>query len=91
MTDDILKRTVDRMKATMHVSDHLTISKNAVKKNCATTAQIKEMAKVIVHEFSRVEFIEEAYKYCSDRENYDDLLDIFTFPASREAIYKLME
>jgi hypothetical protein len=91
MTEATLKKTIDRMKATMHDSDHLSISKNAVKKNCATTAQIKEMAKVIVHEFSRVEFIEEAYKYCSDRENYDDLLDIFTFPSSRDAIYKLME
>lgn len=72
-------------------STKLTIAKEAVGKNCFTSAQVKEIMELFSFENSKLELAKFAYRSTFDKENYFIVNDAFTFSSSKEELTKFME
>ena len=64
----------------------LTTSKQILKTNCLSAAQIKEIMKIFSFEDTRLQFAKQAYSKCVDVNNYFLLNDAFQFESSVEEL-----
>lgn len=69
----------------------LSTAKQAIKANCMSTAQIKEVMSLFGFEDSRLDFAKYAYDYCSDKNNYYTVSDVFSFSSSADELNKYLE
>jgi hypothetical protein len=64
----------------------ITTAKQALKSNCMTSAQIKEVMGLFTYEESKLDFAKFAYSYCVDPQNYYLVNDAFGFETSIEEL-----
>ncbi len=69
----------------------LKIAKQATKANCMSTAQIKGICKMFSFEESKLEFAIFAHTYCTDKNNYYSLNDVFSYSASVDSLTDAIE
>lgn len=69
----------------------LKIAKQAIKANCMSTAQIKGICKMFSFEESKLEFAIYAYTFCTDKNNYYTLNDVFSFSTSVDSLNDAIE
>ncbi len=69
----------------------LKIAKQAIKANCMSTAQIKGICKMFSFEESKLEFAIYAYSFCTDKNNYYNLNDVFSFSTSVDSLNEAIE
>jgi hypothetical protein len=69
----------------------LKIAKQATKANCMSTAQIKGICKMFSFEESKLEFAIYAYSFCTDKNNYYNLNDVFSFSTSVDSLNEAIE
>lgn len=69
----------------------LKIAKQATKANCMSTAQIKGICKMFSFEESKLEFAIFAHTYCTDKNNYYSLNDVFSFSTSVDSLNEAIE
>jgi hypothetical protein len=69
----------------------LKIAKQATKANCMSTAQIKGICKMFSFEESKLEFAIFAHTYCTDKNNYYNLNDVFSFSTSVDSLNEAIE
>ncbi len=67
-------------------SKKLAIAKSIARSNCLLTKQVRDVIKLFNFENNRVAFAKFAYNNVADKENYDLLLDSFTFETSKQEI-----
>lgn len=69
----------------------LKIAKQAVKANCMSTGQIKGICKMFSFEESKLDFAIYAYTFCTDKNNYYTLNDVFSFSTSVDSLNDAIE
>jgi hypothetical protein len=69
----------------------LKIAKQATKANCMSTAQIKGICKMFSFEESKLKFAIFAHTYCTDKNNYYSLNDVFSYSASVDSLTDAIE
>jgi hypothetical protein len=70
----------------------LSTAKQAIKsKGCFSTAQIKEILGIFDFEDSKLEIAKFSYDYCSDKDNYYQVSEVFDFDASTEELNQFLE
>jgi hypothetical protein len=60
----------------------LKMAKEILKKNCFSCVQLKEMAGIFSFEKNKLELAKFAYDFCSDKGNYYELNEVFSFSSS---------
>lgn len=81
------------IKATINNSSFdntkLTVGKQAVAaKKCFTVKQIKEILGLYSFESTKLEMAKYCYDYCSDKSNYYQVNDVFSFSSSKDDLTK---
>lgn len=69
----------------------LKIAKQAIKANCMSTAQIKGICKMFSFEESKLDFAIYAYTFCTDKNNYYTINDVFSFSTSVDSLNEAIE
>ncbi|MFN6378847.1 MAG: DUF4476 domain-containing protein [Flavobacteriales bacterium] len=69
----------------------LSTAKQAVKANCMSVAQIKEVMGLFGFEESKLEFAKFAYDFCTDKNNYYMVGDAFSFSSSTDELNEFIE
>lgn len=69
----------------------LSTAKNAVKANCMSTAQIKQVMGLFGFEETKLAFAKYAYDYCTDKNNYYTVGDVFSFSSSADELNEFLE
>ena len=69
----------------------LSTAKNAVKANCMSTAQIKEVMGLFGFEETKLNFAKYAYDFCTDKNNYYTVGDVFSFSSSADELNEFLE
>jgi hypothetical protein len=69
----------------------LKIAKQAIKSNCMSAAQIKSICKMFSFEESKLEFAIFAHTYCTDKNNYYTLNDVFSYSTSVDSLNDAIE
>lgn len=60
-------------------------------KKCFTAAQLKELAAAIDYESSKLDFAKYAYSFCTDKENYFIINDVFNFSSSKTDLMNFIQ
>ena len=66
--------------------DQLRVAKMATKSKCLSVKQIGEIMKVFSFSEGQLEFAKHAYTNCSNKSEYYQLMEIFTFSEDKEAL-----
>lgn len=66
--------------------DQLRVANQAAKNKCLTVAQIKEIAGLFSFSSEQLSFTKAAYDRCQNRNDYYEVLEVFTFSADKEAL-----
>ncbi len=70
----------------------ITVGKQALSaKKCFTVSQIKEILALYSFESSKLEMAKYAYDYCSDKSNYYQVNDVFSFSSSKDDLTKYVQ
>lgn len=69
----------------------LSTAKNAVKANCMSTTQIKEVMGLFGFEETKLDFAKYAYEFCTDKNNYYTVGDTFSFSTSADELNEFLE
>lgn len=69
----------------------LSTAKQAVKANCMSVAQIKEVMGLFGFEETKLEFAKYAYDFCTDKNNYYMVGDAFSFSSSTDELNEFIE
>jgi len=69
----------------------LTLAKQIMKNKCLSVQQVKEIMLLFSFEQTRLDFAKLAYDYTSDRDNYYQLNDAFTFESSIDELNTYLE
>jgi hypothetical protein len=69
----------------------LSTAKQAVKANCMSVAQIKEVMGLFGFEESKLDFAKYAYEFCTDKNNYFMVGDAFSFSSSTDELNEFIE
>lgn len=85
-TDKQFVLITSRLKKEGFESKKLAIAKSIARSNCLLTKQVRDVIKLFNFENNRVAFAKFAYNNVADKENYDLLLDSFTFETSKQEI-----
>lgn len=73
-------------------STKVTLAKQILRsKQCFTTVQVREMLKLFSFDDSRLEMAKFAWEFTTDRDNYYQVADVFTFSSSKEELMKWLE
>ena len=69
----------------------ITLGKQVIAaKKCFTVGQIKEILGLYSFESSKLEVAKYAYDYCSDKSNYYQVNDVFSFSSSKDDLTKYL-
>jgi hypothetical protein len=85
------EKMTSSIKAQSFEETQLKIAKQALKSNCLSSSQIKGICKLFSFEESKLDFAIFAYKYCTDKNNYYTINDIFTFSSSVDSLNDAIE
>jgi hypothetical protein len=69
----------------------LSTAKQAVKANCMSVAQIKEVMGLFGFEETKLDFAKYAYEFCTDKNNYYMVGDAFSFSSSTDELNEFIE
>jgi hypothetical protein len=84
ITETINKESINSTK--------VSLAKQIIRsKKCFTVKQVSEILRLIPFEDSRLELAKFSYDYTTDRENYYQLADVFSFSQSKEDLMKFLE
>ncbi|MBC7862072.1 MAG: DUF4476 domain-containing protein, partial [Bacteroidia bacterium] len=68
----------------------ILMAKNLMSKNCFNCKQLKDVCDMFEYDKSRVDFLKEAYDFCTDRENFRDLIGALDYKASKKEFEEWM-
>jgi Domain of unknown function (DUF4476) len=71
--------------------DRLNVAKKAVKSNCMSSSQIKEVMDLFAFDDTRLTFAKYAYDYCTDTDNYSVVSEAFSFSSSTDELNTYIE
>lgn len=69
----------------------MTVAKQVLKNSCVTTKQVKGMAQLFQYEEDKLAFVKYAYDYTSDKKNFYQVNDVFTFETTIDELNKYLE
>lgn len=84
-------KVTSSIKSQSFEETQLKIAKQAIKANCMSTAQIKGICKMFSFEESKLDFAIYAYTFCTDKNNYYTLNDVFSFSTSVDSLNDAIE
>lgn len=91
VSPDEFRQIMESVKQESFNSTKLTIAKQIIRsKQCFNTRQITEMVKLFSFDDTRLELAKFAYDYTTDRENYYQVADAFSFSSSKEELMKFL-
>ena len=68
----------------------LTVAKQITSSNMLCASQIAQICNLFSYEHSKLEYAKYAYPYCSDKNNYYLINDVFTYSSSKEELNKFI-
>ena len=83
-TDQLVKQ----LEGESFSDDQLRIANLAAKNKCFNATQIKKIAGVFDHSDDKLSFAKTAYDRCSDKSNYYQVMEVFTFSSDKEELEK---
>jgi hypothetical protein len=92
VSPDDFRQIMESVKQESFNSTKLTIAKQIIRsKECFNTRQIADLVKLFSFDDTRLELAKFAYDYTTDRENYYQVADAFSFSSSKEELMKFLE
>lgn len=88
MLDSDFKKLETSIKAKTFGSEQTSVFKQAIDKNCLSTAQVKSIMLILKHDDDRLKIAEMAYAKCSDKHNFYQVNDAFIFGSSMATLEK---
>jgi hypothetical protein len=64
----------------------MNVAKTFLKNKCVSVSQIKDIMALFSFEGDKLEFAKAAYDRCSDKENYYQVSDAFSFSSSNDEL-----
>ncbi len=62
----------------------LDVASLSTRNKCLTISQVRQIAKALTWDETKMTFLKSAYDQCSDQDEYYSLLDLFTFATSKD-------
>lgn len=86
---DDIKKTIEN---TSFSSSKVTIAKQAIQaKKCFTVKQIKDILNLFPFDDNKLDIAKFAYDYCSDKSNYYQVNDAFSFTSSKDDLTRYVQ
>ncbi|MBE2247582.1 MAG: DUF4476 domain-containing protein [Candidatus Competibacteraceae bacterium] len=83
---------ISSIKKESFASTKMSVAKQALQaKKCFTVAQIKEILRQFSFEDNRLDLAKFAWDYCTDRDNYFQINDVFSFSSSTEELNRFLQ
>jgi hypothetical protein len=68
----------------------LKMAKDIIRRNCYTSAQIKELLGLFAFEKNKLDLAKSAYSSCTDKDNYYQINDVFSFSSSTDELTEFL-
>jgi hypothetical protein len=91
MSDADFSNAKNSIQSKSFEDSKMTLAKQVTKNKCLSVKQIKEIMLLFSFEQSRLDFAKFAYDFASDRDNYYQLNDAFTFESSISDLNEYIE
>lgn len=69
----------------------MSTAKVATKNNCLSVAQVMEIAKLFSMDDDKLEYAKYAYNYCTEKGNYYQVSEIFSFSSTTDELNKFLD
>ena len=89
-TFEEVERMYQTLKRESFDNTRLNMAKQIVSNNHLTASQIKHLTESFSFENAKVQFLQYAYAYCVDPQNYYDCLEALTFSSDKEKVLKFI-
>jgi len=83
-------RVISTIQRETFENTQLTVAKQITASNILCAAQIAQICNLFAFESTKLDFAKYAYPYCSDKNNYFLINDVFTFSSSKEELNKFI-
>lgn len=83
-----LKNTVDD---TPFADNKISVAKAATKSNCLSVEQVKGLCELMPMDDHKLIYAKYAYDYCTDKKNYYQVGDSFSFPSTQQKLNKFLQ
>ena len=90
MVSAAFTKQVESLKKTAFEDTRKNMAKLMLKSNCLSTAQVRQVMKTMSFEASKLEFAKAAYAHCTDKDNYPQVADDFSFNSSKDELLEVM-
>lgn len=92
VTNEELSQILISIKKESFNNTKLVLTRQILRsKQCFTTQQVKEIAKLFSFDDARLEVAKFAWDYTIDRDNYYQLADVFTYKSHKEQLMRFLE
>jgi hypothetical protein len=85
---ETLKTTVDD---TPFADNKLAMARAATRSNCLSVAQIKGITELMSTDDHRLNYAKFAYDYCTEKKNYYQVSEAFSFPSTTQKLNKFLQ
>lgn len=89
-TFEEVERMYQTLKRESFDNTRLNMAKQIVSNNHLTASQIKHLTESFSFENAKVQFLQYAYAYCVDPQNYYECLEALTFSSDKEKVLKFI-
>jgi len=83
-------RALSTIQRETYENNKMTIAKQITSSNILCVIQIAQICNLFTYENSKLDFAKFAYPYCSDKNNYYLINDVFTYSSSKEELNKFI-
>ena len=90
MNQNDFNNALNSIRSDSFESGKLSKAKQIVSRNRMCTAQIVQIVRLFSFESNKLEFAKYAYQYCSDKNNYYQVTDAFSFQSSKDELLKFI-
>ena len=90
MNQNEFNTALNSIRSDSFESGKLSKAKQIVSRNRMCTAQIIQIVRLFSFESNKLEFAKYAYQYCTDKNNYYQVTDAFSFQSSKDELLKFI-
>lgn len=91
MNQNEFNTALNSIRSDSFESGKLNKAKQIVSRNRMCTAQIIQIVRLFSFESNKLEFAKYAYQYCTDKNNYYQVTDAFSFQSSKDELLKFIK
>jgi hypothetical protein len=91
MKDEDYEKLKNKIDDTPFADNKMSMAKAATKSNCLSVSQVKGICELMPMDEHRLTYAKYAYDRCTDKANYYQVSDAFSFPATTQKLNKFLE